>query len=261
VLSNRTFGVEIECGHDTFNVDTIDAELVTHGFNVGYGYDYKDYTIDIDGSGLEIKTPVLKGKKGYKEVFRIMDFLTSIGCWVSRKDGMHVHIGAKQFYRDEKACAALARTWYNNQAIIGRMCSSHRTGNTHCPRIASSEVDKLGQTVQVDSYYDYYERKQIRERVKDWGNRKSLNFVNLEDGEKPTIEFRLHEGCLDPAKAVAWIKFCQKLIDYTARERIAIPCARSKTALLTTLSVPLDASAILSRKQPLMPAGTRPARR
>lgn len=252
MLSNRTFGVEIECGHDEFDEDEVAERMEDAGFKVAdYEAGKNHYGYCDDGSGIEIKTPILKGEKGYAEVYRIMDFLTDLGCYVTRADGMHVHIGAKQFTRDEKACAALARTWYSNQELIGRMCSSHRTGHGACPRVNENETTYLGQT-QTDAWgYKH----------KDFGGRKALNMQPLEDEDYGTIEFRLHEGCLDPRKAVAWIKFCQKLIDYSARERKTISCAKSKTALLTTLGVPHDAIAVLAPKQRQMPIRPLPPRR
>jgi len=250
-ISRRTFGVEIECGHDDLRDDEVADRMEAAGFKVGdyeAGKDYYGYTDD--GSGIEIKTPILQGEKGYKEVFRIMDFLRDLGCFVTRADGMHVHIGAEQLVKDDRACAALARTWYNNQVLIGRMCSSHRTGHGACPRVVESELATLGQTEIIDHGWG------PKTKYKNYGDRKSLNLQPLED--YGTVEFRLHEGCLDPVKAVAWIKFCQKLIDHSVREKETISCAKSKTALLTTLSVPHDAIAILAPRQKQL---TRPAPR
>lgn len=247
MLSNRTFGVEIECGHPELSYTEMATQMQENGFHAGfYEAGRKTYGVDRDGSGLEIKTPILKGEKGYRELERIMTFLKDQGCFVTRRDGMHVHVGAASFESDEKACAIIARSWYNNQQVIGRMCSSHRTGHGMCARLTQSELKTLGQTVHKDYWGRGY---------KEWGDRKSLNLEPVP--EYGTIEFRLHEGCLDPVKAIAWVKFCQKFVDYAYRERKVLSCAKSKTALLTTLGVPQDALAVLTKRQPLMPVRRR----
>lgn len=241
--SKRTFGVEIECGNEKYRYDSIarllsDAEIPLYntGYNSGVG---------CDGSGIEVRTPVLKGEEGYKALTRLMNFLNEKGCYVTRQDGMHTHVGAGELANDEELCTVLARTWYNNQAHIGRMVSSHRYGHTItginvCARVLEEEVGVWGQTPRQPGY------------PKNWGPRyKAMSMYRVP--HRNTVEFRLHEGCLDPVKAVAWVKFCQALLDFVVNERTVITC-KTKTEFLRTLEVPEDAIPILSKRQKLMPA-------
>jgi len=233
--SQRTFGVEIECGNDNYGTHAMGIALAKAGIPLYNGVGH-------DGSGLEIRTPVLKGEKGYQALTKMMDFLNEKGCYVTREDGMHVHIGAPELREDEKACRALAETWFCNQSIIGRMVSAHRRncivqGTMVCAQITKSEMETWGQTQ--------------RQAIKSFGRKyKALNMSNIPI--RNTVEFRLHEGCLDPRKAIAWIKFCQSLVEHAITNKEVLTCA-SKTAFLKKLDVPEDAIRVLRSVQTIMP--------
>lgn len=174
-----------------------------------------------------------------------MDFLHELGCYVTRADGMHVHVGAAELGKDEEACKILAQNWFLNQHLIARMVSSHRSDHTImgigvCSAVTKSEADVWGQLVRGQ---------------KNWGTRyKSLSFYRVPQRE--TVEFRLHEGCLDPAKALPWVKFCQGLVDFSISERKVLTCT-SKVNLLKALELPEDVVSCLSRRQKLMPTNRR----
>lgn len=246
---DRTFGVEIECGHDSLYYGNIATRLRTAGFKVANGYadnpGYKKYSVSSDGSGIEVRTPILSGDEGYEELDHVMNHLNKLGCWVSMRDGMHVHIGAKFLQDDEDAVECLARTWERNQHLIGRMCSSHRTGRGSCPRLNADEIADLGKP-RKEHHGVYYGDN----TGKWWGARKSLNLQNIP--HKGTVEFRLHEGCLDPKKAIAWVQFCQHLVDYAESERKVFTC-QTKRSFLKTLGVPQETVDVLAKRQKQMP--------
>lgn len=254
-MSERTFGVEIECGHPTKEYMDVLSALKREGFPARLG-SARDgaYGVGSDGSGIEVRTRVFQGKKGFSELEKVLDFLFDFGCFVTRRDGMHVHIGAEELLEDKEACRVLARTWYNNQAVIARMCSQHRLNSFSCNSLDPNVIDKLGNKKYV--HVAYYQNEQF---AKEWGmRRRGLNFTSLP--EHGTVEIRLHEGCLDAGKAIPWIKFCQALVDYSVSERKVLKCARSKSALLDAVGVPEEARAKLWRRQPQMPLTGRRVR-
>lgn len=210
-----------------------------------YNPKYDTYSVTSDGSGIEVRTPILSGDEGYEELDHVMRFLNKQGCWVSVSDGMHVHIGAKFLEDDEDAVERLARTWESNQRLIGRMCSDHRTGRGSCASLNQDEIAALGKVRPQSPGYPTYPN-----HPKFWGGRKSLNLQNVP--HKGTVEFRLHEGCLDPRKAIAWVQFCQHLVDFAENERKPITCP-TKRSFLKTLGVPQESIEILSKRQRQMP--------
>lgn len=251
-MSKRTFGVEIECGHPRFDCDNVCDRMRAEGFRVRWGSASPDtYGIGSDGSGIEVRTPVLSGARGFKELTRIMDYLFDLGCYVTKSDGMHVHVGAAAFKEDVEAARILARTWYNNQALISRMCSQHRLKAHYSRPWKEHYIPRLGNVVYPGKTYQH----------QAWGPKtRGLSFSKLNYGE--TVEFRMHEGCLDASKAVAWVQFCQALVDHAATERKVLTCARSKTALLDAVGVPETVRAKLYPRQPQMPRSrSKPVRK
>lgn len=250
-ISGRTFGVELECGHPSKAYTEVMLDLIREGFPAGYSPSATQYGVGRDGSGIEVSSRILKGEKGYRELTQVMDYLHDLGCYVTRRDGMHVHVGASEFADDEKATRVLARTWYNNQGIIARMCSSHRYLNHHCKPISEKIAADVGKTSKT--FRPWYAGQAI---PKFWGGSRyfSINFEGVES--RGTVEFRLHEGCLDPVKAIAWIKFCQALVDHSYSERKVLTCA-SKTELLTALRVPEDAASKLWPRQKQIPPAAK----
>jgi hypothetical protein len=256
VRSERTFGVEIECGYRTSSTDpwnnqtyyAVYEAMRVAKFPVQTGQATKlRYGVGRDGSGVEVRTPILKGDAGFNKLTKVMDFLFDLGCYITKSDGMHVHVGASELGEDTEAAKILARTWYNNQALIARMCSSHRLRSPRCSALQERQITKIGSS-RFQSYPDY--RGDLWN--KEWGTRnKGLNFQSIP--EHGTVEFRLHEGCLNATKAVAWVKFCQRLVDHAVEERVVLSCARSKTDLLTSLDVPEDVRAKLWPRQFQMP--------
>ena len=253
-VSKRTFGVEIECGHPHNSCESMPYLLKQGGFPARIGSSTKkQYGVGHDGSGIEIKTPILKGKGGYEELTKILDYLFELGCYVTRRDGMHVHIGAEELCDDNRAVRTLARTWYNNQKVITRMCSSHRYNAYYCRAVNLKGISNLGDPYP-NPYYNAYVTFNGELYGKHWGPRaQGLNFNSLP--EHGTVEFRLHEGCLDATKAVSWVKFCQAFVDYAVTEKKEIATCASKTALLNAVGVPEDARAVLWPRQPQMPPG------
>lgn len=235
-LSERTFGVEIECGHKTLGWAGIHGAVGTH-------FAGKGYSVGADGSGIEVRTPVLKGEEGFAELERIMRFLVDKGCYVARADGMHTHIGAEGFQEDEEACKVLMRTWYHNQALIEKMVSPHRANSYVCSKVSKADAEEFGQWIRPGAQQAHH--------GKNWGPRmKSMGLSAIP--RKGTIEFRLHEGCLDFVKASAWVKFCQAMLDHAMNERTVLSC-KSKTDLLKSLSLPEDVVSVLRKRQVMMP--------
>src|SRR5512138_1933860 len=91
----RGFGVEIECGHRD-GCDHVRASMQSAGFNMRSDYAHGGYNVGYDGSGVEVRTPILRGKEGFRELKRIFKHLNDEGCYVTTRDGMHVHHDAPE---------------------------------------------------------------------------------------------------------------------------------------------------------------------
>lgn len=224
-MSKRRFGVEIEHGNRAGAADGlfdpvggvrrgrayefVGDRLIQAGFDVSLGglglrnrHNYeRSYSVGCDGSGVEVRTRILQGDEGFDELRRVFQVLNDAGGFISRADGMHIHISSEDYTDDDYA--RLAHTWVIQRANIAKLVAPHRNGqNAYNPdswtrraaeRVATGQIRTLG---RADLNYDHRARGHV--------------------------EFRCHEGTLDYEKAANWIKFCQYLMDSVKRRKYPI---------------------------------------
>jgi hypothetical protein len=242
LLTQRRFGVEIECGfRHQGGRNTVSANLRKKGI--------KPLSVGHDGSGVEVRSPILKGQKGLDWLHECMDALLEMGCYVTDSDGMHVHHEGNPGYqklvplpvvkvhrkpdlptpvrnariRRKKvvsplACVRLATSWNNNDKLIDKLVAPRRrNGMLHCCGKTWRQEDNL---------------KGLEGGKVDAGGRMAdLSMYHL-GSTKGTIELRLHEGTLDFEEAEAWIRFGQAFLNKLAKEKSAIAPQESLEALL-----------------------------
>lgn len=204
-MSERRFGVEIECGlngagwggSETVRRSLRDAKIPV--LSVGH-----------DGSGVEVRTRVLKGDKGFEELKSVFDHLIKIGCYVETPpDGQHIHLEALEYKgvagRDNRK--RFIESYVNNRDNILPMIYKDRwTDDTNCAAIWEDVVAAN----KHDTTYG----------AKGW----DINLYNLSrSSNKTTIEVRLHEGNLDFEKAKAWISFWQDFLDKIPLRKTPFP--------------------------------------
>jgi hypothetical protein len=236
-LRERKFGVEIECGLPGGPNEAIrllhKTPSVAHWASEG---------IHSDGSGVEIPSPILQGRKGLAELRTVMQLLVDNGGYVSTEDGLHVHHDAPEFLNDRSAVERLVETWAVNQDVIDNLVHSVRRGTQGYGHWACEKTWNETTVAQFKrgpepSYYghtsEYYP-----------GGRGALNITAL--NEHGTVEFRQHEGTLDFNVAAAWIRFGQAFMENALRRKSILTCTTpedllrriraSKGAALTLLS-------------------------
>lgn len=188
--------------------------------------------VTYDGSGCEVRSPVLCGDDDMKELEAVMNMLKELGGRVYQADGLHVHHDAPEYLVDDdklayKRICTLAQSWCNNQAIINDLVSEHRRadwfkcemagyGPTSCyKQVTQKVVDAIKNTSKPVEYttQDY---RQYRVKPKDALGRMNdrmyaLNVAAL--ATHGTIEVRQYQGTLNFDRARAWIRFGQCFID------------------------------------------------
>lgn len=245
-MSQRTFGMEIECGHQAGRNHV--QNLLRRGPHPRWARN-----MGIDGSGIEIRSPVLQGKEGFKEMHTVMNFLTSEGCFVSTRDGLHVHHGSPDFYRDYRAVERLVKSWKENQGQIDKFVAPYR------------------QTVQLGRYpynpgWDENMVRMVESAAKRGvfpriHARPTLNIANMDRARNATIEVRQFGGCLDPEAAEAWITFCQRFIDSVSQRKRVLATCSSTEVLLRRVKTPKVAATKLLTSRPVDPPTLLEARR
>lgn len=230
-MNSRRFGVEIEF-HFAGTHDSVGKGqklLADNGF--------KKWTkgIHSDGSGCEIRSPILQGKEGLKELKAVMQLLSDNDGVTNSADGFHVHHDCPEFVNDKKLKYHAVASWSNNQELIDKFVNKRRRGDgprgyASCPKFIESDLDAIKKTGT-------------------WGRRGAINISNCRPGNsKGTIEIRQHEGTLDYEVAEAWILFGQYFLDAVLKRKRPIPKVDAVDTLLTRVRTPRHATRALKAK-------------
>jgi hypothetical protein len=218
-LSDRRFGVEIECGGPR---DTI--------MNALYRGCKTHFHVHGDGSGNEIHTGILKGKRGINRLKKMLDIIRDNQGYVTQSDGMHVHHDAPDFRGNLDAQRRLVRSFLNMENAIEAIIAPYRRGDYgSCYRQFSKPF-----------LARHYERPPTQ--------RGKLNMSNLRTGHLGTIEFRSHEGCLHPEYAAAWVRMGQALLDRTIEGKRAMRTCSDTRTLTRRLGLEMDVAELLVEK-------------
>lgn len=221
----RRFGIEIECGNDN-GYTWVSQQMRANGFRVGNGYPNGVYNVGSDGSGVEVRTPILQGREGFREMKRIFGFLNSINCFVTTRDGMHVHHEALELVDNPALCLKLLDQYVANRDTIREMVAPIRHNSGACPTWSQGYVEQLREYVETltprpnPRYRPNSRFANEREptivvsatgsnRMPTAG-RSDMNLSSLR--EHGTVEWRLHEGSLNYDQARAWVMFVQKFM-------------------------------------------------
>jgi hypothetical protein len=202
-VTRRKFGVEIEHGNRGKAHGTVLSELKKKGFPVGTRGNVRAflpptcYTSTADGTGVEIRTPALQGLSGLEELERVITLLKELGGYTTSSDGMHVHHQARDYYGKWEKIKAIGDTWVDNRPLIASFVDKYRWTSGSCPAIDKVRVAGA-----------------VKNKRYAFG-RNDLNLAALP--YHGTIEIRLHEGTLNPQKAVAWVVFGQAFIGTVSR--------------------------------------------
>lgn len=262
-MSDRTFGVEIECnipsvivsdgednwGYPTRNYRAIFENLreafLAAGLNAVddyYDADTRDdwetppnyWYLSTDSSlganGFEIKTPALSGEDGFEELqkgFNVI-FGTLEGN-VDQRCGMHVHHGASDYARNRAAAIRLLETWVANRNHIHTLVDPSRRDNGYCRSINERDV----YSVQMHGTSAF--------------GRKEVYLGNL-DNPRQTIEIRLHEGTSEFEIAESWVRFTQKMLDDVMKRVHPVPSLEDPVQLMQRFRVRRSTMRTLARK-------------
>jgi hypothetical protein len=221
-MTNRTFGVEIECG---FNPRREAREIADHLYRVKLGR----WLVGYDGTYIEAKTPILRGYPGLEKLKKAMVLFQDLGGYVTGRDGLHVHHGAAEFRHDMSAVVRLVKSWHANRSAIEQMVAARRVSSDYCPQWSNRNVDYLEQ----------------QQRLGGW-DRNDLNIASLL--RHGTIEIRLHEGTLNFDEARAWILFGQKFIEGVLKDHTPVPSMGTTDALLKQIKLGYASGAFLREK-------------
>lgn len=230
---DRKFGIEFE-----FQMP-IAPVVDEYGYNNKYeavknllsDCGFGDWNVGHDGSEFEVRTPILQGSHGFKQVKNFLGLILDHGANVTNADGLHVHHDAPEFLGNKPLVVRLVENWYENQNEIMKLAHSRRRNGSPCP--AWSQFD-LTQVNNMNEAGDFY-----------YG-RKNLNISSLR--RHGTIEVRLHEGTLDYEEVFSWVRFGQAFIARAVNDTPKMSRADSPSDLLKRVRISRNASRFITKK-------------
>ncbi len=226
-----TFGHEFELGSNVTGADlrdhinrytTVDVVGTGTSYSGSSGScDYSKFNITYDSTagtsnhskGFELLTPILKGKKGIKELKLFFNSLKILhnqrdGNGVrkldtGRKNGGHVHFGFDHMNLQDVHIKNLVTLYINNFDIIKALFAEHRRSPSHNFTTLSS----ISHYVDSDGTVKY-------------NSTNRTNAVNITHfRRRGTIEFRQKDSTFDFYDMSSWIIFVQYLVKYARADK------------------------------------------
>jgi biotin operon repressor len=220
---NRTFGVEIEFA-TTLTREQIAVALRGVGLDaIDAGYTHINrigqWKLVSDGSlhdlGFELVSPVLQGGSGFDAIEKAMAVLARLNCSVNKYCGLHVHVGNAGLSLE--AQKRLVDIYARAETTIDNLLPPSRRGPRAANGFANSVVNynmmKLARATDYVSIAEAISNSNFVSRYC------KLNFMPPAR-RHPTIEFRHHSGTIDPAKIIAWVKFCLRMVQAAAKQQV-----------------------------------------
>ena len=156
--------------------------------------------------GVEIVSPVLRGREGLEQVRRVAELLTEMGARVNRSCGCHVHVGATSVAgHDFDEVADWVRRLINataqhEQAFYGAAGTRARENGSYCRSIKRGWGAKKTRLKQKKM-----KAQDLRSEASTVSRYHSLNVEPL-FSRKRTVEFRCFSGTTSGLKMTAWIQ-------------------------------------------------------
>lgn len=235
-LINEEFGERIsltaagEDGNARETEDTLDFWFVEEDGSVNAPQDGRFY------APMEIQTPALVFEdNSIREVQRVLAMLTETyreRIVTGPTSSVHVHVGfGTKGYELHELKGVLA-IWWVFEAQFFSLVPRYRHESTYCRMVSHSTM--LGQLVEDNTDIKVEDRvlkgldmilaaTSQQELFQFWGiAKKNTQKVGLKidrlqhSGSEQTIEFRIHEGCLDPEEVKFWIHLCCGVVMFAA---------------------------------------------
>ena len=211
-MSNRTYGVEIELIGLTQEraVEILRSEGIDAGFwggNARYWIIKTDSSVHdlAGGRGIEIVSPVLKGKAGLEQIRKVASALEANGARINKTCGLHVHVGA----RDLSALhvQSILNRYSTFESVIDSMMPVSRRANHNHFCLPIAEIIRWDSRELLTKPWP-----DLVDMARSVGSRYYKVNVSayLRHG---TIEFRQHSGTVNPEKIINWVLFCLNFVE------------------------------------------------
>lgn len=162
-----------------------------------------------------VSPPTATDAAGLENIRVAVDVLSQLGCTVNRTCGLHVHVDAGDLtVRDMKR---VAKRYAAFETEIDRLHPESRRANQYCNRLngwASWPESDFDNAPAAEHWSDAVRTfvSHLHRTGHGWSSR--YHKVNLTSFlVHRTVEFRQHSGTVEPAKVLAWVRFCVAFVE------------------------------------------------
>ena len=210
----RKFGVEIEY-YGIPRSNLIDALKAIRVKCVSEDYNHRvrrHWKIVSDGSvegayAAELVSPPLSGKRGITTLRKVISAIKAAGARVNDSCGFHVHVDSHDLSPNQ-VMAVVQRYGFFEKRIDNFM-SIQRTNSNWAKRVNGRYLNSMIQNHNFSSLeFKTFARYSDRYR--------KVNIASL--ARHGTIEFRQHEGTVNPDEVVNWTQFCVHFVDQISKD-------------------------------------------
>lgn len=193
IHSTRAVGIEVE-------VENARGAESTRLWNV-----IRDSSLRDDGREFVLRAPIA-GKDlrdAFMELSTLIHSVPSIV--VSERCSVHVHVDVRDFTTTQ--LSNLLTTYVAAESALYMLGGKDRYDNIYCPGITAA-LEQMSVMRRVLSG----DQEQIWRGVHDWCKYTGINLRSVES--QGSVEFRAHEGTLDPRRILRWTNILLLMADY-----------------------------------------------
>ena len=190
---------------------------------VGYTHDTTSYwKITSDGSirpaGVEVVSPILKGKRGLAELKKCIGAIRRAGGSVNKSVGIHVHFGANGLELDH--FKNILYNYAGFEPIINKTLYESRR-NSQWARLVSSIPDLTNKIDRSNSFDELATNVFGGDPYNYRGGARyySVNFMAYR--RHGTVEFRQLQGSVEEDTIIYWVYWLHFLIEASKRKRLS----------------------------------------
>jgi hypothetical protein len=170
---------------------------------------------------VEIKTRILNGIDDWERVVpKMLDIARYMGARVNQSTGHHVHVSLPEVVERPRVIRSLTALVARVEPVVFGVVAPSRRRSQYCLPLGSALPDLSA----CKTLADYHQRLFGVSRY--YG----LNLTHV-TGTSPRVEYRWHQGTLDPAKARHWLRFLLQLTQHAVTrncQSLAQPLANDR---------------------------------